>query len=304
MGELHLDAAAAERALSPLAAALGTGLQPLALGIVRVANAAMARALRRVTVERGIDGRECTLIAFGGAGPMHAVELARSFDIARVVVPRFSSAFSALGCVSAEMSYTQQRTVRMTKSEWQQERLNSIRSELRERLGGHFDDADRAACAASEFAAIRYSGQSYAVEVDTPALDDPQALGAQFRARHDALYGFATDEPWELVTLRVTLTAARRARPQLTSGKHGNDGHGGDRKDGPKDRMTRTTPCWFHAGGPEDTPRYARQALRTASPLRGPAIIEDAWSTVIVPPGASLHVDGFGHLHIDVGNAA
>ena len=293
VGDLRLDVAAAERALSPLAAALGTGVQPLALGIIRVADAAMARALRRVTVEKGIDGRQCTLMAFGGAGPMHAVELARSFDIGRVLVPRFSSAFSALGCVSAEMSYTQQRTVRMTNADWQHERLNAIRSELRDGLSIHFGDADRENCTVDEFAAIRYSGQSYAVEVTEPALADMQRLGEQFRARHETLYGFATDEAWELVTLRVTLTAPQRARPKLEGGAPG------QLDDGP----VRTSACWFDAGGPRETRRLSRDGLREGSIVHGPAIIEDAWSTVVLPPGANLNVDGFGHLHIDVGEA-
>jgi N-methylhydantoinase A len=232
-------------------------------------------------------------MAFGGAGPMHAVELARSFDIGRVVVPRFSSAFSALGCVSAEMSYTQQRTVRMTNADWQHERLNAIRSELRDGLSIHFGEADRENCTVDEFAAIRYSGQSYAVEVTEPALADMQRLGEQFRARHETLYGFATDEPWELVTLRVTLTAPQRARPKLEGGAPG------QLDDGP----ARTSACWFDAGGPRETRRLSRDGLREGSIVHGPAIIEDAWSTVVLPPGANLNVDGFGHLHIDVGEA-
>jgi N-methylhydantoinase A len=293
VGDLRLDVGAAERVLSPLAAALETGVPQLALGIVRVANAAMARALRRVTVEKGIDGRRCTLVAFGGAGPMHAVELARSFDIERVVVPRFSSAFSALGCVSAEMSYTQQRTVRMANTGWQHGRLDGIRAELRDRLSSHFSDADRDACAATEFAAIRYSGQSYAVEVSEPALGDPARLGAQFRERHDALYGFATDEPWELVTLRITLTGPRRARPDMTHAREGNAG----------DVAASTTSCWFDTDGPRETLCRSRAGLQAGERVQGPAIVEDAWSTVVLPPGADLEVDEAGHLHIDVGEA-
>jgi N-methylhydantoinase A len=296
VGDLCLDVSAAQRVLSPLARALGSDLPALALGIVRVANAAMARALRRVTVEKGVDGRECTLLAFGGAGPMHAVELARSFDIERVVVPRFSSAFSALGCVSAEMSYTQQRTVRMAMSDWQQERLNSIRAELRDALRVHFSDADRDACTLSEFAAIRYSGQSYAVEVSEPALDDTRALDEQFRAGHDLLYGFSTGEAWELVSLRVTLTAPRRARPDLR------DRQAGQRR--AADPVAGSVAaCWFDARGACETPRFERGGLPTASRVHGPAIIEDAWSTVVLPPGARCDVDDFGHLHIDVGTA-
>ncbi len=294
VGDLRLDVDAAERALTPLATALEASVRELALGIVRIANAAMARALRRVTVEKGVDGRQCTLIAFGGAGPMHAVELARSFDIARVVVPRFSSAFSALGCVSAEMAYTQQRTVRMANTDWNQADLNEIRDALRGPLAARFADEDRASCAVNEFAAIRYSGQSYAVEVDEPALDDPARLGQQFRARHDALYGFATDEPWELVTLRVTLTAPRRARPDMVASRPATD----------DDCASRVSSCWFDADGARETRRHARTGLEPGTRVFGPAIVEDLWSTVVLPPGAALEVDGSGHLHIDVGESA
>ncbi|NIM28746.1 MAG: hydantoinase/oxoprolinase family protein [Gammaproteobacteria bacterium] len=293
VADLHLDADAAKRALAPMAAELGTDVAQLALGIVRVANAAMARALRRVTVERGIDGRACTLVAFGGAGPMHAVELARSFDIERVVVPRFSSAFSALGCVGAEMSYTQQRTVRMLNTDWQVDRLNALHGELCERLGGQLPEDDRHGAIVGEVAAIRYSGQSYAVEVSAPALEDPTQLGRQFRARHEQLYGFATDEPWELVSLRISLTAPRRARPDMARA----------RDDGNAALAGRSTACWFDASGPRQTPLHARAALADGDRLEGPAIIEDAWSTVVLPPGAVLRVDACGHLHIDVGEA-
>ena len=90
-----------------------SGLNETALGIIKVANATMARALRRVTVERGIDGRDCTLLAFGGGGPMHAAGLADLYGITEVVVPAASSAFSALGCLTADFSFLQQQTLRV-----------------------------------------------------------------------------------------------------------------------------------------------------------------------------------------------
>jgi len=292
LGNLHLDAGAAEHALAPVATALGSSVEALAGGIVRVANAAMARALRRVTVEQGLDGRRCTLIAFGGAGPMHAVELARAFDVARVVVPRFSSAFSAMGCVGAEMSYTRQRTVRMAVDDWRQDRMDSIREALVRAARERFDEALREACSVAEVAAIRYGGQSYAVEVFAPALADPARLGAQFRARHEMLYGFATDEPWELVTLRTTATAPPRTPINLAWAVDGDRAGAG-----------RSTPCLFGDGPRLDTPRYARSTLAVERRIEGPAVVEDAWSTVVVPPGATLSVDVHGHLHIDVGHA-
>ena len=134
-GDIRLDPAAARAAIAPLASAMGTTVEAAALGVVRVANSAMLRALRGVTVERGIDGRRCALLAFGGAGPMHAVELARAFSIAGVIVPAHSSVFSALGCVSAKMSYAQQRTLRMAVGDWDVERLDRARQDLKVRLG-------------------------------------------------------------------------------------------------------------------------------------------------------------------------
>ena len=110
---ISLDIEAARRAIAPIAQALKLSLEETALGIVKVANATMARALRRVTVERGIDGRDCTLLAFGGGGPMHAAGLAELYGIGSIVVPNASSAFSALGCLTADFSFLQQQTFRV-----------------------------------------------------------------------------------------------------------------------------------------------------------------------------------------------
>ncbi len=288
-GGIRLDRAAAEAVLTPLAGETGVGLPEVALGIVRVANAAMARALRRVTVERGIDGRQCVLLAFGGAGPMHAVELARSFGISKVVVPHFSSVFSALGCITAEMSYTQQQTVRMASTAWDEVRLDGIRESLRTRLVAPIEAAGNGSASVSEVAAVRYSGQSYAVEIHDPALDDSERLGAQFRARHEALYGFATAESWELASLRTTVALPGRNRLDGATAM----------ATGPAE-AERTLDCWFDPDGPLPTPRFDRANLGDGQRLAGPAIVEDDWSTVILPPGSALEVDGSGHLHIEV----
>jgi N-methylhydantoinase A len=291
-GTIRLDRDAAVEALAPLAGEIGVAVPEFALGIVRVANASMTRALRRVTVERGIDGRRCALLAFGGAGPMHAVELARAFGIRRVVVPHYSSAFSALGCLTAEMSYAQQQTVRMASTGWDGERLDRIREALIGRLAAPFEAAGRSSPEVSEVALVRYSGQSYAVEVFDPDLGDPERLGAAFQARHQALYGFATDEPWELMALRLSLSAPRDNRL--------NGAAAGERsKEGP----VRETPCWFDTEEPVATPRFERDALGENQRISGPAIVEDDWSTVVLPPGAALAVDGAGHLHIEAGEA-
>ncbi len=288
-GSIRLVRDAAERAIATIADEMGIDIHQAALGVVRVVNASMVRALRRVTVERGVDGRDCALLAFGGAGPMHAVGLARDFGIRRVVVPRFSSVFSAVGCVTAEMSYTQQRTVRMSSAAWEPGRLERIRADLRGRLAEPFE-AVELAFETHEVAAIRYSGQSYAVEVRDPAFDRLDRLDRQFRERHEAQYGFATDEPWELAALRMRLSAPR------TNHLPGIGGDSAKSAVPAADSM-----CWFEDFGEVATPRLDRDSLCEGQRVGGPAVIEDAWSTIVLPPGSELVVDAAGNLHIGVG---
>jgi N-methylhydantoinase A len=268
---------------------MSTSNEAVALGIVRVANAAMVRALRRTTVERGIDGRQCTLIAFGGAGPMHAVEVAAAYGIAHIVVPAHSSMFSALGCVSADMSYSQQQTVRMPVTRWDRTRLAQIREALRRRLCAPLVDAGHGMeeIRIQEVAAVRYTGQSYALEIPDPALDAPEALGQAFLALHEKLYGFATAEPWQLEALRMRAFVPRSAATPAVPAPVGG---------APK--PAKVSRCLFSAGDALPTPRHDRARLAAGRPLPGPAIVEDDYSTIVVPPGAVLEPDAGGHLHI------
>ncbi|MHA1599600.1 MAG: hydantoinase/oxoprolinase family protein [Alphaproteobacteria bacterium] len=292
---LRLDLGLARDALASLASDMDMTVEAAALGVVKVTNAAMVRALRRVTVERGIDGRHCTLLAYGGAGPMHAVEVARAFGISKVVVPAHSSVFSALGCVSAEMSYSQQRTVRMAADKWDTRRLDDIRQSLRGRLAAPLVAAGygKDDIYVEEVAAVRYRGQSYAIEIAHPSFDDPEQLGRSFIDLHEKLYGFATDEPWELVSIRQRVSV-----PRSSDNIRSEAGASGE------SALVKTVPCIFNAGDAVPTPRYDRACLVAGRALSGPAIIEDASSTVIVPPGATLTPDTHGHLHIEVGTAS
>jgi len=284
---IALDVARAEAALAPIARALGAGVVETALGVVRVANASMARALRRVTVERGIDGRRCTLLAFGGAGPMHAVGLAREFGIAEIVVPQVSSAFSAYGCLLADMAYTRQRTVNLPAEGFDRERFEAARAEMLDELLAPFaaHGVDLAEVAVEQVGLLRYQGQSATVPVPFAVPLDLGALSADFTVRHQELYGFATGEPWLMEALRVRVShpsaaslaaapAAREAPPRTWS------------------------QCWFEPGAPARTPRHDRDAIGPGQVVAGPAVIEDAWSTVIVPPGWTCRADEWANLAI------
>ena len=292
-GTVALNAGLARAAVDTVARQFGVSTQEAALGIHRVANASMVRALRRVTVERGIDARQCTLMAFGGAGPMHAVELARACGIAHVVVPRFSSGFSALGCVTARLSYAEQHTVRMASGNWRADELAALSDDMVARLSAPLNDAGIAPdeIEVSCVALMHYAGQSDAIEIPFERPADPAQLGADFTDRHRQLYGFATDEAWVLDTLRITVTAPPPLDVSSMAQANG----------AAREMSRRATSCWFDATGAVDTGCLARGDLDPDKRIDGPLVIEDDWSTVIVPPGSTAWADAYGHLHIDVG---
>jgi N-methylhydantoinase A len=287
-GAIALDVAAAEAALAPLARRLGVSVIELALGVQRVANATMVRALARVTVERGVDGRQCTLLAFGGAGPMHAAQLAREFGIAEIVVPRFSSGFSALGCIVADMSYTQQQAVRMLSTHWDTDRFAALADGMLATLVAplHHQGHATAEIAVERTALVRYVGQSYAVEVPFADPLDLQVLGHDFRKRHREIYGYATEEHWEMQSLRVRARVPRQTALGSMAAPPG------------LLEPTSVSDCWFERAAPHRTPRFDRDRLPRDARIAGPAVVEDAWSTIIVPPGYVVSSDAMGHLRI------
>src|SRR5207237_7086203 len=178
-----------------------------ASGGVEVANAAMLRALRLVSVQRGYDLRDFTLIAYGGAGPVHAGALAVAAGIARVLVPAHSGAFSALGCLVSPLRYDAVRTYRGRLEAWDAKPADNRLRELQERcvapLTAEGIAPERIAVQWS--ADLRYSGQNYEIEI--PWRDRPEALRSEFETRHRRLYGYATGESVECLNLSVVARA-------------------------------------------------------------------------------------------------
>jgi N-methylhydantoinase A len=252
----------------------------------------MARALRRVTVQRGVDLRDATLIAFGGAGPMHAVSLARQVGLSRVVVPEFSSGFSAFGCVTAPALIARQKTVRLDSLHWDAERFAAERAALVADASASLltGGGDGAGLKLGETALIRYVGQSVAVPIPLTQGDDVAAIGRRFRAEHERLYGYATPEPFLVESMRVE---ASLPRPDGDFAAHAFDGAA-------HPEPASTGLACFDRDGFVATPRYDRSRLPVDAVLAGPCIVEDAWSTVVLPPGSTCRRDTAGHLHIEV----
>ncbi|GAA0512845.1 N-methylhydantoinase A [Halorubrum aquaticum] len=290
-GELSLDEEAAHDALAELAEEAGMdGPLAAARGVHRVANANMTRAIRSVTVERGYDPRRFGLVAFGGAGPMHAVAIADGLDIDRVVVPRASGVLSAYGLLAADEKRDAVRTRQRQLSAVDPDTIEEVYAELSEELLGEVSDRD--AATVRHAADLRYAGQSFELTIDVERPFDPAAAGERFAAAHESAYGYRADEPVELVNCRVTATVPRSAPPLEYAAA-------GDPVKGSREAA--------FADGVHETTVYARDRLSPGdgiedetSAVAGPAIIEGDESTIVVPPGWDVRVRGDGALIAEV----
>ena len=292
-GRMRLDLERARELLGGLAAQIGSDVETAALGIVRVVNANMERAIRAISLERGYDPRRFTLVPFGGAGPMHSCELAAALGIPRVLVPTHPGILSALGVAVADVVKDYSRTVMLRGPELDRDRLeeefhgmeNGARSELR----GEGLPADR--MTARRFLDVRYVGQSFELTVDCPNLARPsdlhRTIGNSFYRAHMQRFGYADrSEAVEVVNLRLKLELAvekPRAEPQPL---------------GPADAsgavVGREAVVFPEGSLPSNL--YERERLTPGNEIAGPALLLQLDSTIVVPPGWGGSVDAFGNL--------
>jgi N-methylhydantoinase A len=307
-GSIRLDPGRARRAVEAVGRRLGLSTLEAAHGIVEVANASMLRALRLVSVQRGHDLRRFSLIAYGGAGPVHAGALARQCGIARVIVPAHSGAFSALGCLVSPLRYDAVQTHRARLDAWDgkliEDRFGALEEQcLRPILEeGH----PAAAVTLARGMDLRYVGQNY--EIELPFQRDPAGLRAAFEARHRQLYAYATGEGIECVNLRVVARlgdgAAAAPRPGGERERGSAFGRGEVPYSHPLSRSGRGqgegARAYFPETGEVELPRVDRTGLRPGTVLGGPAVVEDEWSTIVVYPGQRATADAHGHLVLDL----
>jgi len=285
---IRLDPERARAAVDDLARRFSFGLLEAADGVMEVANANMLRALRLVSVQRGHDLRDFTLIAYGGAGPIHAGALARMAGIARVVVPAHSGAFSALGCLVSPLRYDAVVTHRTHLDAWDAKRgedaFRDLEAQCVTPLLEEGIARDRITVARS--VDLRYSGQNYEIEVGWDA--DLGALRTAFEVRHRRLYGYATGESVECVNLRLTAQVVEDAADLPLIVPVGDLTAVGEQR------------AYFKETGETTMPRYLRAAFGEGRSVDGPALIEDDWSTTVVYPGQRCRGDRFGNLTLGV----
>ena len=297
-GDMKLDAAASDAAITKLAAQLGIENLEAAEGVLTILNANMANAIRSRTVQKGIDPRGFALVAMGGAGPLHGAEVAAMLQIPEVIIPPYPGITSAMGLLTADLKYDAIRTQFQVSSECDLERINADLDAMESDLTARFADDGIASkyITFTRSGDLRYVGQGYELKVpiadgvlDTDALGD---IWAKFHDIHATEYGHAFEaSPIEVVNLRVTAVGnltKLEAMPKIDGG-------------GLEDAFLYSRNSVFRDAGALrsfDTSVYRRDALPVDVPFAGPAILLQKDSTTIVPPRTTARVHTSGSIII------
>jgi len=294
-GRVKLNAQAARDAIeAQVAQPLGLSLEDAAHGIYTLAAATMTRAVKAVTTYRGRDPRDFGLVAFGGNGPIAAVEIARSLEIGDVLIPPAPGVFSALGLLVSAPEHSVIRTFVRNIGELTLVEIESAYAALEAEVASSFasDGYDAKQVAVTRNAELRYVGQAYELPVTVkPGAVDLAAMTAAFHAEHDRTYGHSSPgDPVDLISVKVT------GRVIMEDG-------GGEFDQfalTSKEIEATSRRCYFGREiGWQETPVVGRAALAGA-PLTGPAIVEEYDSTTVVPPGCRVSLDALGNIAIEV----
>ena len=294
-GLMTLDRGAAELALATVGRRLGLDAVAVAAGIHRVINARMADQIRLVTIKRGYDPRQFALVVLGGAGPVHGVALAEEMGMTDVIVPETPGVLAAFGLLAAAIEHQHARTLQSPTDAIDLEAVNLCLAELdaagRARMQAEGVPAGAVRVAYS--ADMRYVGQAYELEVPiaAPVVSErmPEVLSA-FHAVHERVYGYArTQQPVELVNFRAVHTYPL-PKPALVSTARTSgsleDAWVGERR------------AWFAPAGFVATAVYERTRVPLGARVVGPAIIEQADTTTVIPPGHAALVDPSSNLRL------
>jgi N-methylhydantoinase A len=302
-GDLEIRPELAEQAIEKLARELGLSVPETASGILRIANANMTSATHLISVERGHDPRDFALVAGGGAGPLHAVEIARELRIPQVVIPPTPGVTSALGILQVDLRHDLLapvlKQVRQIEVGELAATFDRLRAEAAEILDAEEITPDRRSIELSVDA--RYYGQTPYMNLrldEVPADDDAlTALVAQYRERYEAEFGYQLPE--DVAT--VEIVNARAAAIGLTENVELPHSEGSGNADAA--RKGSRGVYFDETGDFAETPIFERARLDAGAAIEGPAVVEQTDTTVLVPPGASARVDGYLNIIIDVGSA-
>ena len=291
---IRLDAQAARAAMAPLAEKLGFEVEDVARGVMTIAAANMANAIREITVEQGQDPRRATLAPFGGAGPLFGTLLARELDIREIVVPPYAGNFSAWGLLGADLTQSAARTRIMKVGPGALEEANAVLAELFESLAGRAEASSGNGDTTREAAAdMRYVGQEHTITVplrieEGRATESLSEIRDTFTREYEKTFGHEMDEEVEIVSLRTTLRTPlpRRAAEHVTVEASAAGG----------DEESSVEAYSFTQGGWRSFRVVQRSRIRPGAGLAGPAIVLEETATTYLDAGFEAHVHGSGSL--------
>ncbi|MBI4596042.1 MAG: hydantoinase/oxoprolinase family protein [Candidatus Tectomicrobia bacterium] len=280
-----------ERILTPLkklAQGLDLSMEATASGVINVVNANMERAIRVISIEKGYDPGEFSLIAFGGAGPMHACELARNLLIPRVIVPAHPGALSALGLLLADVVKDYSQTILLRTDVMEKAQLadlfGSMEVKAREDMGKEGFESDF--ISSQRYLDMRYVGQSF--ELIIPWDDD---FIGKFHRMHEQFYGYSLpNKSMEIVNLRLKVIG-KTEKPTLPY-------ESGQKRKAPHSARAKTTRCYWD-GHWESVPVFQRERLKPGHHFTGPAIVVEYSATTVIPGDFAARVDGYLNLILE-----
>ncbi len=302
-GEMRLDLEGAKTALvEKIAKPLALTLTQAAEGILRIATTKMSHVVRWVTTERGLDAADFALVAYGGAGPLHAAMVARELRIGKVIIPRAPGHFSAYGMLMADLrrDFVHTWFTPLNKASFEEMEAIYLDMAQRGRSGVSHAHVELQDVVVTRGADMRYVGQEHAVTVELPtelfAAQDRDGIKRRLDAVHETRYGYSSPgEAAEIVSLRCAVIGVMRKPPQeaMTAGAAAP----------PPQAFAGDRLVYFADLGFVDTPTYDRAQLTARNRISGPALIEEYASTTVLHPGDTLEVDGFGNLIIETGRS-
>jgi len=294
-GEITPDMENVRQAFASLAKQLEVSIDEAARGIIRIANANMVNALKLVSVNKGYDPRDFTLVAYGGGGSMHAAALARDLNMAKVVIPVNPAVFSAWGMLMTDLRRDYLRTNLMLLDESATSEISSLFDSIESDARDDFqaEDVEADSLILQRQADMRYIGQDHVVKVDFPdGTITEETIGEaveRFHSTHEKEFTFRMEHPVELVTFHL-VALGRVPKPELakisSTGRSLNDTVRGNRL------------VDFDMDGIHETPIHERALLEPGMVLQGPLIVEEPATTILIPPGAYGEVDNYGNIHI------
>ncbi|HEX3804707.1 MAG TPA: hydantoinase/oxoprolinase family protein [Solirubrobacteraceae bacterium] len=294
-GEIEADMEAVQRSLDPIADRLGLDIPDAARGIVRIANNNMVNALKLVSLNRGYDPRDFTLVAFGGGGGMHAVALAAELGIRKVVIPRAAEVFSAWGMLMSDLRRDYFVTRLLSLAPDQAPAVGALLAEVIDGSLAQFaeEGIEPERVTFLQYGRLRYENQEHSVEVPLPeGAIDPTAIEQIVNRFHEAYereYTYRLDAPVEFVGVHVVATAEVG---KLEPARLPNTGRSLD------DARRPTRPVDYATDGVHEAAIYTGELLEPGMSFQGPAVVETKGTTIVVHPGNELVVDDYGNLHI------